>query len=64
MRNLDMIRLMPVEDLAEIFVSYSYVYNVWFFNGDPEGKAYDSKEEAVNACICWLNEKWVIEWRK
>lgn len=64
MRNLDMIRIMPVKELAEMFVFYNYICNVWFFNGDPEDKSYDSKEEAVDACINWLNEKWVIEWIK
>ena len=64
MRNLDMIRIMPVKDLAEMFVSYNYVCNVWFFNGDPNGNPYDSKEEAVNACIDWLNKEWTSEWRK
>ena len=64
MRNLDRIRVMPVEELVEMFIFYNSLCNVWFFNGDPEGKSYDSKEEAVNACINWFNEKWVIEWRK
>lgn len=51
MRNLDMIKLMPVKDLAEMFVSYNYVCNVWFFNGDPEDKSFDSKEEAIEDAL-------------
>lgn len=64
MRNLDMIRIMPVKELAELLICYNSICNVWFFNGDSEDKSYDSKEEAVNACIDWLNKEWIIEWRK
>ena len=57
MRNLDMIRIMPVEELAELLICYNSIYRVWFFNGNPNDNPYDSKEEAVNACIDWLNEE-------
>lgn len=57
MRNLDMIRIMPVKELVELLICYNSFCRVWFFNGDP----YGSKEEAVNACIDWLNERWTSE---
>lgn len=57
MRNLDMIRIMPVEELAELLICYNSICRVWFFNGDPNDNPYDSKEDAVNACIDWLNEE-------
>lgn len=64
MRNLDMIRIMPVKELAELLICYNSICRAWFFNGDPEDKSYDSKEEAVNECIDWLNKEWTSEWRK
>ena len=64
MRNLDMIRIMPVKELAELLICYNSICRVWFFNGDPNDNPYDSKEEAVNACINWLNEERTSEWKK
>lgn len=64
MRNLDRIRVMPVEELAEMFISYNSLCRVWLFNGDPDCESYDSKEKAINACIDWLNKEWTFKWRK
>lgn len=69
MRNLDRIRLMSVEELApllinSIWVSENFNYNQehvslrkveWF---SPSGQKFDTKKEALEDCVGWLNSEY------
>ncbi len=69
MRNLDIIRLMPVEELAKYLVhkeyinDYDYDYddniidNYKEYYSSPRD-CFDTYEEAKEDCIKWLNEDW------
>lgn len=51
MRNLDKLRLMPVEDLVPLLVHKTG-------NGSycsPSGKEYPAYKDAANDCVNWLN---------
>ena len=68
MRNLDILRVMPVEDLAEFLVrldikstanivdeSLCLAGNfVW---QSPSRKHFKHRDEAIEDCIQWLNEE-------
>lgn len=68
MRNLDILRVMPVEDLAEFLVrldikSTSDILNenlclagnlVW---QSQSKKHFEYRDEAIEDCIKWLNEE-------
>lgn len=59
MRNLDMIRMLPVDELADYLIdtdvvdSENYVYS----HTSPSGKEFDTYKEAKEDCIKWLNEE-------
>lgn len=59
MRNLDKLRLMPVEDLVPLLVHKTG-------NGSycsPSGKAYPAYKDAANDCVNWLNADVCLIWR-
>ena len=59
MRNLDKLRLMPVEDLVPLLVHKTG-------NGSycsPSGKEYPAYKDAANDCVNWLNADVCLVWR-
>ena len=51
MRNLDKLRLMPVEDLVPLLVHKTGSG----FYCSPSGKEYPTYKDAADDCVCWLN---------
>lgn len=51
MRNLDKLRLMPVEDLVPLLVHKTGSG----FYCSPSGKEYSTYKDAADDCVCWLN---------
>ena len=51
MRNLDKLRLMPVEDLVPLLVHKTGSG----FYCSPSGKEYPAYKDAADDCVCWLN---------
>lgn len=69
MRNLDRLRIMPVDQLAAYLVETdmrsktnmsdnfqwtTYYFSVW---KSPSGKEYENIKDALDDCIKWLNEE-------
>ena len=63
MRNLDRLRIMPVEDLAEYLVTKTqdkagiptnYFIFVW---ESPSGQKFIYRSDAINDCVKWLNKE-------
>lgn len=68
-RNIDRIRKMSLEELAPLlirstWISKNFNHNQgrislrkveWF---SPSGQKYETKEEAVEDCIKWLDSEW------
>lgn len=68
-RNIDRIRKMSLEELALLlirstWISKNFNYNQghislrkveWF---SPSGQKYETKEEAIEDCIKWLDSEW------
>ena len=68
MRNLDILRVMPVEDLAEFLVcldiksTANILDENLFLAGNlvwksPSKKQFKYRDEAIEDCIQWLNEE-------
>ena len=51
MRNLDRLRLMPIEDLVPLLVHKSA--NSTYCS--PSGKEYLAYKDAADDCVTWLN---------
>ena len=59
MRNLDKLRLMPVEDLVPLLVHKTGSG----FYCSPSGKEYPTYKDAADDCVCWLNaDVCMIRW--
>lgn len=59
MRNLDKLRLMPVEDLVPLLVHKTGSG----FYCSPSGKEYPTYKDAADDCVCWLNADVCMIWR-
>lgn len=59
MRNLDKLRLMPVEDLVPLLVHKTGSG----FYCSPSGKEYPAYKDAADDCVCWLNADICMIWR-
>lgn len=59
MRNLDKLRLMPVEDLVPLLVHKTGSG----FYCSPSGKEYSTYKDAADDCVCWLNADVCLVWR-
>lgn len=68
MRNLDILRVMPVEDLAEFLVCLDIKSTANILNENlclagnlvwksPSKKQFKYRDEAIEDCIQWLNEE-------
>lgn len=62
MRNLDILRVMPVEDLAEFLVRLDIKSTANILAGNfvwqsPSRKHFKHRDEAIEDCIQWLNEE-------
>lgn len=59
MRNLDKLRLMPVEDLVPLLVHKAESG----YYCSPSGKEYPAYKDAADDCVCWLNADVCMIWR-
>ena len=59
MRNLDKLRLMPVEDLVPLLVHKTESG----YYCSPSGKEYPAYKDAADDCVCWLNADVCMIWR-
>lgn len=68
MRNLDRLRIMPVEDLAEFLVRLDIKSTADILDENlclagnliwesPSKKHFEYRGDAINDCIKWLNEE-------
>lgn len=67
MRNLDILRVMPVEDLAEYLVTKTqdkagiptnyFIFESSFVWESPSGQKFIYRSDAINDCVKWLNEE-------
>lgn len=57
MRMLDKIRIMSVEELSKYFIYYDPKCAVYFFLNDSTYNGYKTMDEAIDACINWLNSE-------
>jgi len=61
MRNLDILRVMPVEDLAEFLVRLDIKSTANVLDENlclaPSRKHLKHRDEAIEDCIQWLNEE-------
>lgn len=68
MRNLDILRIMPVEDLAEFLVRLDIKSSADILDENlclggnlvwesPSKKHFGYRDDAINDCIKWLNEE-------
>ena len=64
MRNLDRLRIMPVEDLDEYLVTKTQDkagiptnYFISFVWESPSGQKFIYRSDAINDCVKWLNEE-------
>ena len=68
MRNLDKLRVMPVEDLAEFLVRLDIKSTANILNENlclagnlvwesPSKKHFEYKDDAIDDCVKWLNKE-------
>ena len=68
MRNLDRLRIMPVEDLAEFMVRLDLKSTTDILDENlclagnlvwrsPSKKHFEHRDEAIDDCVKWLNEE-------
>lgn len=67
MRNLDRLRIMPVDGLAEYLVTKTqdkagiptnyFIFKSSFVWESPSGQKFINRSDAINDCVKWLNEE-------
>lgn len=68
MRNIDILRVMPVEDLAEYLVRLDIKSTADILNENlcldenlvwqsPSKKQFEYRNDAIDDCVKWLNEE-------
>ncbi|MFQ7518314.1 MAG: hypothetical protein ACLRMG_01135 [Clostridium sp.] len=62
MRNIDILRVMPVEDLAEFLVRLDIKSTANILAGNlvwesPSKKHFEYKDDAIDDCVKWLNKE-------
>nr|DAD82891.1 MAG TPA: hypothetical protein [Siphoviridae sp. ctXZx16] len=58
MRQIDRLRNMSLEEIAPLLVSMTRVDLDGFKFSIPNGETFIRKEDAINACITWLDSEY------
>ena len=58
MRQIDRLRNMSLAEIAPLLVSMARVDLDGFKFSIPNGETFIRKEDAINACITWLDRKY------
>lgn len=68
-RNIDRIRQMSLEEIAPLLIRSTWISKNFNHNQEhvslrkvewfsPSGRKYETKEDAVEDCIKWLDSEW------